>query len=76
LGRKERLRQFSQNTDLLKRINVIWGVQSRLQKYSVSPLPQITSTSAAVSSHRGALAIVTNAGRDAMDADVLLTNSA
>jgi hypothetical protein len=23
---------FSQNTDLLKRINVIWGVQSRLQK--------------------------------------------
>jgi hypothetical protein len=31
--------------------------------------------SAAVSSHQeGRLAIVTNAGRDAMDADVLLTN--
>jgi hypothetical protein len=28
-----------------------------------------------VSSHQGALAIVTDAGRDAMDADVLLTNS-
>ena len=28
-----------------------------------------------VSSHRGAIAIVTNAGRDAVDADVLLTNS-
>jgi hypothetical protein len=32
--------------------------------------------SAAVSSHQeGRLAIVTNAGRDAMDADVLWTNS-
>ena len=30
--------------------------------------------SPAVSSHAGALAIVTNAGRDAMDAEVLLTN--
>ncbi len=30
--------------------------------------------SPAVSSHAGALAIVTNAGRDAVDADVLLTN--
>jgi hypothetical protein len=36
---------------------------------------QITSTSTAVSSHQeGRLAIVTNAGRDAMDADVPLTN--
>jgi hypothetical protein len=35
---------------------------------------QITFTSAAVSSHRGAIAIVTNAGRDAVDANVLLTN--
>jgi hypothetical protein len=76
LGRKERLRQFSQNTDLLKRINVIWGVQPCLQKYFRSRIAQITSTSAAVSSHRGALAIVTDAGRDAMDADGLLTNSA
>jgi hypothetical protein len=33
--------------------------------------------SAAVSFHqKGRLAIVTNAGRDAVDADVLLTNSA
>ena len=30
--------------------------------------------STAVSSHAGALAIVTDAGRDAMDADVPLTN--
>jgi hypothetical protein len=49
-------------------------VQSCLQKYSAFRIAQITSTSAAVLSPRGALAIVTNAGQDAMDADVPLTN--
>ncbi len=49
-------------------------VQSHLQKYFRSRIAQITSTSAAVLSPRGALAIVTNAGRDAMDAEVPLTN--
>jgi hypothetical protein len=60
---------------LSKRINVICGVQSRSEKDFRFRLTQITSTSPAVSSHQeGRLAIVTNAGRDAMDADVLLTN--
>jgi hypothetical protein len=53
------------------------AVQPRSQKYSASRFAQINSRSPAVSSHQeGRLAIVTNAGRDAMDADVLLTNSA
>jgi hypothetical protein len=39
-----------------------------LQKYFASHLTQITSTFIAVSSYRGALAIVTDAGRDAVDA--------
>jgi hypothetical protein len=42
-------------------------VQPLLQKYFHFHLTQITSRSRAVSSHRGALAIVTNAGRDAVD---------
>ena len=50
------------------------AVQSHLQKYFRFRIAQITSTSAAVLSPRGALAIVTNAGQDAMDADVPLTN--
>jgi hypothetical protein len=45
-----------------------------LQKYFRSRIAQIKTISAAVLSPRGALAIVTNAGRDAVDADVLLTN--
>jgi hypothetical protein len=44
-----------------------------LQKYIRSHLPQIKTISAAVSSHQeGRIAIVMNAGRDAMDADALL----
>jgi hypothetical protein len=39
-----------------------------LQKYSVSRFAQITSISPAVPPHRGALAIVIDAGRDAVDA--------
>jgi hypothetical protein len=65
---------FLQNADLFKRINLIWPVQSQLQKQTPSLFSQIKSITRAVSSHVGALAIVTNAGRDAMDADVLLTN--
>jgi hypothetical protein len=48
-------------------------VQSHLQKYIPSRLPQIKSITRAVSSHRGAIAIVTNAGRDAVDASARLT---
>ena len=39
-------------------------------------LTQISCISMAVLPHRGALAIVTDAGRDAVDADAPLTNGA
>jgi hypothetical protein len=42
-------------------------VQPPFQKYSRSLLTQITCISVTVPSHRGRLAIVTDAGRDAMD---------
>jgi hypothetical protein len=50
-------------------------VQSHLRKYFASRVGQITSTTPAVSSLRGALAIVTDAGRDAVDADSALDES-
>ena len=51
-------------------------VYSHLQKYIPSRFAQIKTINPAVSSHQeGRLAIVTNAGRDAVDADVLWTNS-
>jgi hypothetical protein len=43
---------FCGNAVLLKRINVIWVVQSPQQKYACSLLTQITCISLAVSSHR------------------------
>jgi hypothetical protein len=43
-----------QNRKLLNDLKLIWVVQSHLQKYTASRLPQITSISPAVSSHRGA----------------------
>jgi len=50
------------------RIKLFLSVQSRRKKFSASQFPQITSLSPTVPSHRGALAIVTDAGRDAVDA--------
>jgi hypothetical protein len=50
------------------------AVQPLFQKDSSSPRTQIKIISAAVLSLRGALAIVTDAGQDAVDADVLQTN--
>ena len=48
---------------MLSRINVICPVQSHFQKYSASPLTQITSISAAVPPHtEGRFAIVTDVG--------------
>jgi hypothetical protein len=48
-----------------------------LQKYFGFPSTQITSLILAVPSHlEGRLAIVTDAGRDAVDADVPITNGA
>ena len=49
-------------------------VQPPLQKYFVSRLMQITSYLILSRPNEGRLAIVTNAGRDAVDADVLETN--
>jgi hypothetical protein len=43
-------------------------VQPPLQKNFASPLTQISNISLTVPSHRGALAIVIDAGRDAVDA--------
>jgi hypothetical protein len=58
--------------NLLKRINLIPPVQSHFQKDFRSRLTQIKSISLAVSSPReGRIAIVTNAGRDAVDAAAL-----
>jgi hypothetical protein len=62
-------RSFSQNAILLKRINLFLAVQSRLQKYFRSLLTQISSEIAPSRPLQGRIEIVTNAGRDAMDAD-------
>jgi hypothetical protein len=54
---------------LLNRINLICPVKPLLQKYSDFPKTQISCISIPVPSHlRGARAIVTDAGRDAVDA--------
>jgi len=47
------------------------AVQSCLQKYFCFRLTQIKSISLAVPPHRGRIAIVTDAGRDAVDAAAL-----
>jgi hypothetical protein len=51
-------------------------VQHHLQKYFCFLREQITCLIFASCPERGALAIVTDVGRDAVDADALLTNSA
>src|SRR5438105_11544432 len=56
------------NSFFVRRFNVIWVVQSPCQKYFDCAVGQITSRTSAVSPKRGALAIVTNVGRDAVDA--------
>jgi hypothetical protein len=62
--------------DLLKQINSIPPVQSCSQKYFGFRLPQISNTSLPSRLlQKGRLAIVTNAGRDAVDADGAATNA-
>src|SRR5216683_6333393 len=51
-------------------------VQPLAQKYSAFAVGQISGLTPPVSSPRGALAIVTDVGRDAVDADAPLTNGA
>ena len=57
-------------------ISLMLPVQSRQKKYSASKSKQINNTCAPSCPARGALAIVTDVGQDAMDADALRTNSA
>ena len=55
---------------------MIWAVQSPLQKYFRSLLTQITCISLAVPFlHEGRFAIVTDVGRDAVDARSALTKA-
>jgi len=54
--------------NFVMRINVIWAVQSHFQKYWRFSPKQITSLVAPSRFNEGRLAIVTNAGRDAVDA--------
>ena len=63
-------------SNLSSRINVIWVVQPPRKKYSDFPKPQITFISPPSTPLEGRIAIVTDAGLDAMDAAALLTNSA
>src|SRR5436190_22812427 len=65
-GRMHRVRA---QRNLLNRINLIWAVRSHLQKHFRSSPKQITSLVAPSRPNEGRLAIVTNAGRDAVDAD-------
>ena len=69
-----RQRAFSPNADLLNRIKLIPPVQSPRKKYFPSPSTQITSIFPPSRPTEGRLAIVTDAGRDAVDADAPLTN--
>jgi hypothetical protein len=57
--------------DLFNQINLMLPVQPCLQKYFLCRLTQIKSKTLAVPSPEGRLAIVTNAGRDAVDAAAL-----
>jgi hypothetical protein len=60
--------RLRQRGNLLNRLNVICPVQPRLRKYSCFHVTRLESISPAVQSHRGALAIVIDAGLDAVDA--------
>ena len=55
-------------SDFLSRINVIWSVQSHLKKYSGFPKSEISLYPPPSTPVEGRIAIVTDAGLDAMDA--------
>jgi hypothetical protein len=50
-GTNQELRRLRARRNLLKRIKLIWAVQSGLQKHSVSGLTQIKIISLAIPSH-------------------------
>jgi hypothetical protein len=62
------LRVLRLKSNFLSRINVIWPVQSRLKKYSGFPKPQISLYPQPSTPLEGRIAIVTNAGLDAVAA--------
>ena len=63
------LRRLRARPNLLKQINLIWAVQSPLQKYFASPVGQIISTNSRhPTPQEGRIMIVTNAGWVAVDA--------
>jgi hypothetical protein len=64
-------------TNFLSQFNVILVVQISRKKYSAFRTPQIILASCVrLVPPEGRLAIVTDAGRDAVDADAPLTNGA
>jgi hypothetical protein len=63
-------------SNFLNRIKLFLSVQSRLKKYSGFPKPQITFITPPSTPLEGRIAIVTDAGLDAMDAAAPLTNGA
>ena len=63
-------------SNFLNGIKLFLPVQSPRKKYSVFPKSQITLYPPTSTPHEGRIAIVTDAGLDAMDAAALLTNSA
>jgi hypothetical protein len=63
-------------SNFLNRIRLFLPVQPLSKKYSAFPKSQITSYPRPSTPLEGRIAIVTDAGLDAMDAAALLTNSA
>ena len=59
---------FLEKTNFLNRINLVRSVNPLLQKYSVFQNTQISCISIPSRPTKGRFAVVTNAGRDAMDA--------
>jgi hypothetical protein len=77
---KSRPSELRVKSNFLNRINVIWAVQSRLKKYSDFQKSQISLYPQPSTPLEGRIAIVTDAGLDAVDASgasdesVLLTD--
>jgi hypothetical protein len=65
------LKTLRLTANLLNRIRLMLPVQSRRKKYFASGVGQITFTIRAFCSSKGRFAIVTNAGRNAVDVDAL-----
>ena len=60
---KSRQNALRENADFVRPIKAIWVIQSSRQKYSASPLPQITLTTPRIPHpQEGRIAIVTDVG--------------